>query len=166
MSREIGCTRCPAAGHIELKECPDAYTERAPYCGLYNHAKLGQDTEKKEENLGKFIEYLNSWLEAAEMDYNLKETDYDKGWRDALKFVKEAYAQTEPNAITELEKVRDKIAEYGSIYIRHEYRITGNDREDIKRMVENAIGDVVPQAKQQVVDMINNHISELKGGQK
>ena len=24
--KEMGCTQCPYAGHIELKECSDAYT--------------------------------------------------------------------------------------------------------------------------------------------
>lgn len=36
-NKEIGCTQCPYAGHIELKECPDAYTEASKHCRLYNH---------------------------------------------------------------------------------------------------------------------------------
>ncbi len=36
-NQEFGCTKCPYAGHIELKECPDAYTEVSKYCSLYNH---------------------------------------------------------------------------------------------------------------------------------
>lgn len=39
-NKEIGCTQCPYAGHIELKECPDAYTEVSKYCGLYNHEPI------------------------------------------------------------------------------------------------------------------------------
>jgi hypothetical protein len=38
--KEIGCTQCPYAGHIELKECPDAYTEVSQHCGLYNHEPI------------------------------------------------------------------------------------------------------------------------------
>lgn len=36
----IGCTECPYAGHIELKECPDAYTEVSDKCGLYKHEPM------------------------------------------------------------------------------------------------------------------------------
>ena len=39
-NKEIGCTQCPYAGHIELKECSDAYTEVSQYCGLYNHEPI------------------------------------------------------------------------------------------------------------------------------
>jgi len=41
MVKEIGCTECPYAGHIELKECPDAYTEVSKHCGLYKHEPIG-----------------------------------------------------------------------------------------------------------------------------
>jgi len=34
---EEGCTTCPCAGHFELRECPDAYTEKSQYCNLYSH---------------------------------------------------------------------------------------------------------------------------------
>ena len=37
---EIGCTQCPYSGHIELKECPDAYTTVSQYCGLHNHEPI------------------------------------------------------------------------------------------------------------------------------
>lgn len=40
--KEIGCTQCPYAGHIYLKECPDAYTEVSSHCGLYNHEPIDQ----------------------------------------------------------------------------------------------------------------------------
>lgn len=36
----FGCTRCPYAGHIELKECLDAYTDKAPKCSLYDKHKI------------------------------------------------------------------------------------------------------------------------------
>lgn len=39
-SRPLGCTECPYAGHIELKECPDAYTEVSDKCGLYKHEPM------------------------------------------------------------------------------------------------------------------------------
>ncbi len=42
---DIGCTRCPEAGHFELRECPDAYTERAKGCGLYDHSKYDDQRE-------------------------------------------------------------------------------------------------------------------------
>lgn len=41
MVKEIGCTECPYAGHIELKECPDAYTEVSRWCSLYKHEPIG-----------------------------------------------------------------------------------------------------------------------------
>lgn len=43
---EKGCTTCPYAGHIELKECPDAYTEVSEKCGLYNHEPIEVKHEK------------------------------------------------------------------------------------------------------------------------
>lgn len=46
-SKEIGCTQCPYAGHIELKECPEAYTEVSQYCGLYNHEPIEQKCGNK-----------------------------------------------------------------------------------------------------------------------
>lgn len=45
--KEIGCTQCPYAGHIELKECPDAYTEVSSHCGLYNHNEIGSDVRQR-----------------------------------------------------------------------------------------------------------------------
>lgn len=41
-NKEICCNQCPYAGHIELKECPDAYTDVSKYCGLYNHESIDQ----------------------------------------------------------------------------------------------------------------------------
>lgn len=41
VTKEIGCTGCPYAGHIELKECPDAYTDVSEKCGLYIHEPIG-----------------------------------------------------------------------------------------------------------------------------
>lgn len=47
--KKIGCTRCPYAGHIELKECVDAYTEVSKYCGMYDHNELGKDNNTDEQ---------------------------------------------------------------------------------------------------------------------
>ncbi|SFU94544.1 hypothetical protein [Butyrivibrio sp. M55] len=44
---KIGCTRCPHAGHIELKECVDAYTEVAEHCGAYNHNELDEKIDQE-----------------------------------------------------------------------------------------------------------------------
>lgn len=38
--RNKGCSTCPYAGHIELKECPNAYTEKAKECKNYNHEQF------------------------------------------------------------------------------------------------------------------------------
>lgn len=35
-----GCTSCPYAGHIELKECPDAYTKVASGCRLFDRSEI------------------------------------------------------------------------------------------------------------------------------
>lgn len=35
-----GCTSCPYAGHIEIKECPDAYTDIAKKCNLYDRTPI------------------------------------------------------------------------------------------------------------------------------
>ena len=43
MNNEIGCTECPYAGHIELKECPDAYTKVSQYCALYKHEPINSE---------------------------------------------------------------------------------------------------------------------------
>lgn len=45
--KEIGCTQCPYAGHIYLKECPDAYTSVSKHCGLYNHEPIEPKAETK-----------------------------------------------------------------------------------------------------------------------
>ena len=39
-SKEKGCSTCPYAGHFDLKECPNAYTEKSKECGNYNHEQL------------------------------------------------------------------------------------------------------------------------------
>lgn len=44
-NKEIGCTQCPYAGHIELKECPDAYTKVSKHCNLYKHEPLNGEEE-------------------------------------------------------------------------------------------------------------------------
>ena len=43
----VGCTKCPYAGHIELKECPDAYTEVSKYCNLYNNSDFQTESKAK-----------------------------------------------------------------------------------------------------------------------
>ncbi len=55
---KIGCTRCPHAGHIELKECVDAYTEVAEHCGAYNHNELDEKIDQ-EPVLSKSKEHLS-----------------------------------------------------------------------------------------------------------
>ena len=35
-----GCSSCPYSGHLELPECPDAYTEKAQHCGLYDTTSI------------------------------------------------------------------------------------------------------------------------------
>lgn len=35
-----GCTSCPYAGHIELKECPDAYTKVSRECRLFDRTEI------------------------------------------------------------------------------------------------------------------------------
>ena len=44
-NKVIGCTECPYAGHIELKECPDAYTEVSEKCGLYINEPLWEEAD-------------------------------------------------------------------------------------------------------------------------
>lgn len=58
MIKEIGCTKCPYAGHIELKECPDAYTEVSQHCGLYKHEPINSEEGKKEITNEEVIKIL------------------------------------------------------------------------------------------------------------
>lgn len=53
-----------------------------------------------------------------------------------------------------LDKVRAEIAEYGSIWVA--YAITGHSDRDI----ENLIDDVVKQAKEQVLNIIDKYRTE------
>ena len=53
-----------------------------------------------------------------------------------------------------LNEIRAEIAEYGSIWV--EYKITGNSIRDIEKLVS----DVLSQAKKQVLDVIDKHLSE------
>ena len=39
-SKPKGCSSCPYSGRIELPECPDAYTEKAQYCNLYDTSSI------------------------------------------------------------------------------------------------------------------------------
>lgn len=58
MTKEIGCTQCPYAGHIELKECPDAYTEVSQHCALYKHEPINSEEGKKEMTNEEAIKIL------------------------------------------------------------------------------------------------------------
>lgn len=58
----------------------------------------------------------------------------------------------EINAV--LDKIRAEIAEYGSIWV--EYKITGRRDKDIEQLV----GDVLSQAKKQVLDVIDKYKAE------
>lgn len=56
-----------------------------------------------------------------------------------------------------LDKIREEIAEYGSIWV--EYKITGrSDKEDIEQLVTN----VLKQAKKQVLDVIDKYKTEVE----
>lgn len=55
-----------------------------------------------------------------------------------------------------LDKVRNEIAEYGSIWVA--YAITGHSDRDI----ENLIEDVVKQAKEQVLNIIDKYKAECE----
>lgn len=55
---------------------------------------------------------------------------------------------------TLLDKVRAEIAEYGSIWV--EYKITGRSDKDIEQLVS----DVLKQAKEQVLDVIDKYKEE------
>lgn len=46
-NRVIGCTECPYTGHIELKECPDAYTKVSKKCGLYKNEPIKKEAENE-----------------------------------------------------------------------------------------------------------------------
>lgn len=55
--------------------------------GEYEYDQLIKAMERDDN----FKKYLDSWVEAAYMDYELKNTDYDKGWKDALIAIREQY---------------------------------------------------------------------------
>ena len=50
MSKEKVCITCPYAGHIDLKECPNAYTDKSKECGNYNHEQLCTQTQTSYSN--------------------------------------------------------------------------------------------------------------------
>ena len=50
MDKVIGCSRCPFAGRIELKECPNAYTEVSKLCSFYDHTIIERHDDKEAEN--------------------------------------------------------------------------------------------------------------------
>ena len=35
-----GCLTCPYSGHMEIRECPNAYTEISHMCGMYSNEPL------------------------------------------------------------------------------------------------------------------------------
>lgn len=53
-----------------------------------------------------------------------------------------------------IDKIREEIAEYGSIWV--EYKITGRRDKDIEQLVS----DVLSQAKKQVLDVIDKYRGE------
>ena len=53
-----------------------------------------------------------------------------------------------------LDKIREEIAEYGSIWV--EYKITGRRDKDIEQLVS----DVLSQAKKQVLEVIDKYRTE------
>ena len=53
-----------------------------------------------------------------------------------------------------LDKIREEIAEYGSIWV--EYKITGKRDKDIEQLVS----DVLSQAKKQVLEVIDKYRTE------
>ena len=57
-------------------------------------------------------------------------------------------------AIEVLDKIRAEIAEYGSVWV--EYNITGRTDKDIEQLVN----DVLRQAKEQVLDVIDKYRAE------
>lgn len=58
-----------------------------------------------------------------------------------------------------LDKIRAVITEYGSIWV--EYKITGRRDKDIEQIVS----DVLKQAKEQVLDVIDKYKAESEGEQ-
>lgn len=57
-----------------------------------------------------------------------------------------------------IEKIRSEIAEYGSIWV--EYTISGHTDRDIEQIVKN----VLNQAKQQVLAVIDKYRTQKMGG--
>lgn len=71
--------------------------------------------------------------------------------RDEFPIV-DKYTQKQVNDV--LDKIRAEIANYGSIWVR--YKIIGHTDQDIKNIVEN----VLKQAKEQVLDIIDKYKPE------
>lgn len=46
----VGCSSCPYAGHLEKLECPDAYTEKARYCKMYDSRTFGDRADEVDED--------------------------------------------------------------------------------------------------------------------
>ena len=89
--------------------------------------------------------------EIESLDYYLQNhtTDYSEKSHMAMMMAIKALEQ-EPI----LDKIKAEIAEYGSIWV--EYKITGRSDKDIEQLVS----DVLKQAKEQVLDVIDKYKAE------
>lgn len=68
-----------------------------------------------------------------------------------------AYENGRASIVAELEKIKEEIKEYGSIWVQ--YSIKGHTDKDIDDIVD----DVLKQAKQSFIRRLDKHISKLKG---
>lgn len=84
-----------------------------------------------------------SEISETEIKSMTKEQNYFRGYKDGKSDV--------------LDKIRAEIADYGSIWV--EYKITGRKDKDIERLVS----DVLKQAKEQVLNVIDKYIAESEG---
>ena len=80
------------------------------------------------------------------------QTGSDHCFEDALEYVIKDLEQ-EPV----IDKIRAEIAEFGSIWV--EYKISGRSDKDIEQLVS----DVLKQAKEQVLDVIDKYKAETEG---
>ena len=93
-----------------------------------------------------YVVYKKDWLRdhyGAEIDIMFGDSQYKE--------------PTTKNDLGVLDKISAEIAEYGSIWV--EYKITGNSNRDIEKLV----GDVLSQAKKQVLDVIDKYKAESEG---
>ena len=81
MKFEKGCTSCPYAGHFELKECPDAYTDVSKFCGLYDHTIIEREDNtmgRPKKNTERTHRELHEILTASSFDTITKSCDADE----------------------------------------------------------------------------------------